>query len=155
MHAFGRAIPYLRRRRVLLTLVTLVCVHIPPGHREAWAYRETTLPTTELRFAIKPEPNFASSQQKTQQSARPAKDRDRPSTSVKASEHLESAAERWILAQVNAWEAANLKEHFPDEADRVVDAIFIRKLLLGGYQQITVHPYVFTSQMQKSSALLT
>jgi hypothetical protein len=71
--------------------------------------------------------------------ARPQSELEKPSrvitqrerVSLKISEEL-SPAEKWILSQVNSGEAADLKEHFPNEADRVIAGFFIGRMLLAG-----------------------
>lgn len=140
MNASGRPIPYFRGSRALQVLVAIVCIHIIPTPKEASAYHGTTFGPTGPSSEIQRESIFAGSPKVSQQSDQLSKNPER--ISMKASERPESSSERWILTQVNAGEDADLKKRFPDEADRMVDSIFIRRLLTGHYsQEVKVHPY--------------
>ena len=48
-------------------------------------------------------------------------------------------AEQWVVKQVTADKIADLKERFPKEADRVLSAAFLVKLLTDSPQQIKVY----------------
>jgi hypothetical protein len=47
-------------------------------------------------------------------------------------------AEKWVLEQVAAGQVADLQERFPDEADRVLSADFLEKLLTGSLKDVEV-----------------
>ena len=69
-------------------------------------------------------------------------DQHREQISSQESNEETSAAEQWILTQVNNAEYADLMKHFPNEADRVIDSTFVKKLLTGRYSpRVTVQPY--------------
>jgi uncharacterized protein YjbI with pentapeptide repeats len=48
-------------------------------------------------------------------------------------------AEEWILERVALGEIANLKDQFPNEADRVISAKFLEKLLTNSLEAVEVH----------------
>src|SRR5712691_7305067 len=48
-------------------------------------------------------------------------------------------AEQWVLKQVTAGKIADLKERFPKEADRVLSAAFLAKLLTDSPKEIKVY----------------
>jgi hypothetical protein len=48
-------------------------------------------------------------------------------------------AEKWVLKQMAAGRIADLKERFPDEANRVLSASFLEKLLANSLKGITMH----------------
>jgi len=121
-------------------LVAILCIQIIPAPKEAATYHGTTFGTTELSSEIQQESTFAASPKISQQSDQLSKNPEL--VSMRTSERPESSAERWILTQVNAGEDADLSKRFPDVADRMVDSIFITRLLTGHYsQEAKVHSY--------------
>ena len=53
--------------------------------------------------------------------------------------HPNSLAEQWVIEQVTADKIADLKERFPEEADRVLSAVFLVKLLTDSPKDMQIH----------------